>query len=299
MTSFTKAWNSFFFAPGSARNFGICRLLFFGWLFLAYLSWDFTGWALVDDVFHRPISIQKYFSLAVPSADVLLVLQRIWKVSLLLSCLGLFTRLSTASSFLLGLYLCTIPHSHGKIHHWDAMLLMTMAVFMFSRCGDAMSLDTLLPWGKGVDHKRYGDAGEYTWPVRMPCCILSIVMLAAGISKIKGGPDWVGPTNLSVLLMQHQYLIANTDPWVMWGAKLSTISWMCSMFALGTIVFEAGFPIALFTRWGKWVFLPGSILMFVSFRALLGPSFIEYIGSMYVFWINWDWVIGKFQKSPA
>ena len=44
-------------------------------------------------------------------------------------------------AFVFGLYRLGLPHNFGKVHHFDAMIVLVLGVMVFARLGDAWSLD--------------------------------------------------------------------------------------------------------------------------------------------------------------
>ena len=72
------------------------------------------------------------------------VIDAAWKLSLVFSAIGLFTRFSNATAFVLCVYLFGLPNSFGKTHHLDILLLWTFLIMTFSRCGDSWSVDRLI-----------------------------------------------------------------------------------------------------------------------------------------------------------
>ena len=77
-------------------------------------------------------------------APLLAVIQALWKVTLGLSCIGLFTRFSTVTSFILGVYLLGLPYNFGLLSHSNAILVFVLGIMALSRCGDSCSVDQLL-----------------------------------------------------------------------------------------------------------------------------------------------------------
>src|SRR5262249_40054607 len=107
--SISSRWNDFWFAPDTPHNLAFCRILFFGSLLLFYgLSlryWDFSAWGNVSDAFWQPTFFFSALRIPVLPSEVIAVFQGIWITALAMSCVGWFTRLSTATSLILGFYL--------------------------------------------------------------------------------------------------------------------------------------------------------------------------------------------------
>src|SRR5581483_6447824 len=89
------AWCRYWFTPQTPTNLGWCRALFCGLMFWYFVGQDFTSWALLPQNLFQPIWIFAKLHLPVFSPAVMRVLSGVWKVSLLLACIGLFTRIST------------------------------------------------------------------------------------------------------------------------------------------------------------------------------------------------------------
>jgi len=296
MQGLREWWMRFWFEPAEPLNLGLCRILFFGAFFLFYLGEDFSAWGEVSDVFWRPISFFQTFHLPVLSSALLAVVQWIWKASLLLSCLGLLTRASTVSSFILGVYLLGLPHNFGKVHHFDALVVIVLGIMALSRCGDACSVDRLMKKARGGSNlsvRRPRVSGEYTWPVRAVWLMFALIFFGAGVSKLRhSGLEWIFSDNMARMLISANILsadppAANFDPPVPWGLYIAQYSWLTQLLAAATVVLETSYPLALFSRRARWVIVPGVFFMQVGIRVLMGPSFYPFL-ICNLFWVPWD-----------
>src|SRR4051812_6588974 len=125
------------FAPESPLNLGLCRVLFFGIEFLYHLPTRFAPWGDVPKGLFKPVWMFERLHLPILPTTGLLVAEIVWKLALLLSCLGLFTRAATAVAAVGALYLLGVPFNYGKVYHVAAVMIFTMGVFALSRSGDA------------------------------------------------------------------------------------------------------------------------------------------------------------------
>jgi hypothetical protein len=263
-------------------------MLFFGSLFLFYLQRDFSVYAGVEDAFWRPIWLFSRFRLPVLSEDLLVIIQVLWKAALGLSCLGLFTRLSTVTSFLLGIYLLGLPHNFGKTDHSDAILVFVFGVMALSRCSDSLSVDRLL-WGLRHGKDSFARqpimSGEYTWPVRVIWLVMTLIFFGAGMSKVRhSGIEWVTSDNMAILMLKSFY---QNDPLTSWGLYIVQHRWLCSLLSAATIVFEVGYPLALFSRRARWIVVPAMASIQMGIRILMGISFRQFL-ICNLFWVPWD-----------
>src|ERR671910_162451 len=214
----------FWFEPVEPLNLGLCRILFFGALFLLYLDYDVTRWTEGSDSLWQPVWIFQILHLPVLSSSLLVVLQSVWKMSLALSCIGLFTRISTASSFILGIYLLGLPMNFGKVGHAQSLVVFVFGIMALSRCGDSCSIDRLI-WKarqrNDTSRQRPQVSGEYTWPVRAVWVMFALFFFAAGVSKLRhSGLEWIFSDNMAIMLIYHHYSFSNGDPFAAWGPPL-------------------------------------------------------------------------------
>jgi hypothetical protein len=286
-----ERWIRFFFKPVEPRNLGLCRVLFFGAFFLFYLPQDFSAWAYVGDSFYYPIVLFEILSLPVLPSALLVIIQGVWKVSLALSCFGLFTRVSTMSSVFLGIYLLGLGNNFGKQYQNETLVIISIGILALSRCGDAYSIDRLIRrWRHRsyLTEERPQISGEYTWPVRAIWVMFALIFFASGVSKLRhSGLEWIFSDNMAIAFITAQYHVSNVDPLTSWGLYLAQHAWLLHLVAAGTIVLEVSYPLALFSSKARWVIVPSVFFMLVGVRLLLGPTFDQYL-ICHLFWVPWE-----------
>jgi predicted DCC family thiol-disulfide oxidoreductase YuxK len=289
MSWLRQRWNHFWFEPSEPTNIGLARITFFGLLVVIYFGRDSSLWATIPDVFWMPIAVFRVLSVPVVSSDALGWLDRIWMVSLALSCVGFMTRGSTTVSFALGTYLLGLPHNFGKTHHSDTLIVLILGIMAVSRCGDAWSVDRLLRLARGKGN--FGGEGpprrdaEYTWPIRLVWALMAATFFSAGLSKLRySGLQWILSENMRFLLIRHQYTHV---PLVDWGPKLAQYHLLTQLLAVGSVALELGAPLAVFSRRLRLLIVPGLMLMQAGIWTVLGVSFLPYFAT-YVFWVPWD-----------
>ncbi len=253
---------------------------------------EFSAWATVSPAFWQPIWLFRVLHLGVPwTAGLLGALALVWRLSLVLSVVGLVTRLSTATAFVLGTYLLGLPQNFGKTHHFDAYVVVILGVLACSRCGDRCSLDALR-WRSRPDapetRARAEASGAYTWPIRMACVVVACVFFAAGAAKLRyGGLAWITSDNMARLLVAHGYPLANADPLTAWGPRLAAVPLVPHFLAASTVLIEVLYPLALVSHLARWVLVPGGVLLVLGIRGLMGPTF-ETLALCALFWVPWD-----------
>jgi hypothetical protein len=287
MKALRAYWNAFWFTPERPDNLGLLRALFYGLLLVFYATESWAEWADVSQAFWFPITLFKVLRLPVVSASALVVLGLLWKLSLLTSALGLFSRASALVAAAVGCYLLGLPHNFGKTHHFDAMVVLILGILACSRTADVFSLDRWLARRRGVVVEVVA-SGEYRWPVRAAWLVMSLVFFSAGFAKLyHGGLEWMVSDNMSSLLLQHGYQGANENPPVRIGLWVAQHPILCNLLAVGTVIIEFFYPLALFSRWARRFFPLGMCVALIGIRLMMGPTFFEFI-LCHVFWIPWD-----------
>ncbi len=289
-------WGRFWFAPASSADLGLCRMLFFGALLLFYLPRDTSAWGDVSRAFLVPIGLFEALHLPVATRAHLRALQTAWKAALGLSCAGLLTRASTVAAFLLGTYLLGLPHNFGKIHHHDAIVVLTLGIMALARSGDAWSVDAVVARRRGArtsGTRIAAVSGEYRWPIRTAWVVMALAFFAAGASKVRySGLAWVASDNLSITVLQNYYHRANADPLTSWGLYVVRHPGLARLLAAATLALELGFPLALVSRVARAILVPGAFAMLVGIRLAMGPSF-EQFALCFVFWVPWGRLRGR------
>ena len=281
---FVAHWNRFWFSATSPSNLGLCRILFFALFFRLYGFRDYTLWADVDHIFWMPGQLFDLLHLSPLPREGLAGLALLWKLSMLTSLLGLYTRASTTIAFLLAVYFLGLPHNFGKIHHSDALGLLIFGTMAIARCGDAWSLDARRRRKRGLS--AYVPSGEYRWPVQLVRVLMVVVFFAAGVAKLRvSGLDWALSENLRYTIIWHHY---NFEPPFDWGLRLAQHNGFCQALGLASLALELLAPLALLgPRW-RTVLVPALYLMQLGFWWLMGISFPPYLFCYYLFWLPWD-----------
>jgi hypothetical protein len=289
-----RIWNGFWFAPGSATTLGICRALFFGSLLLWQLPHDFRPWGAYSSVFWMPIWLFDTFHVPALQPSAIGWIQLLWKASLFLSAIGLFTRVAMPAAFVCGAYLMGLPHNFGQTQHFDTLVVFASGALALSHAADAVSLDAWLARRRAehpVGRSQLGDPGEYTWPIRFVWVAMALIFCAAGISKWRhSGLAWILSDNLALLLQRQQYHISDGEPWTNWGLWVARHGVVAKLLAGMSIGIETLFPLALVSRTARLVLVPAGLLFLIGIRTLMGPTFEQFM-LCYIFWVPWERVL--------
>jgi len=296
MRGLIRRWDRFWFAPAPASTLGTCRLLFFGSLFLWQWQHDFSGWGRFSSVFWMPVWLFDAAHVPQLSGSAIAGVQALWKASLLLSAIGLFTRPAMAVAFVLGTYLMGLPHNFGQTQHFDTLVVFASGALALSRAADACSLDALIAAASGRSPAAPPDDGEYRWPIRFVWVAMALIFCAAGISKIRhAGLEWIASDNLALLLLRQQYHISDGEPLTRWGILVARHGAVARALALMVVAIETLFPLALVSRHARSLFVPAGFAMLLGIRVLMGPTFEQFM-MCYVFWVPWAQVAAALRR---
>jgi hypothetical protein len=294
-------WDRWWFTPEAPLNLGVCRVLFFGAELVYHAQAHFKDWGGIPAALFQPVWIFERLHLPILPTTGLLVAEVVWKLAMLLAFVGLFTRAATVVSALGALYLLGVPFNYGKVYHLASIIIFTMTILAFSRCGDALSIDALLRRRRGLAPPAL--SGEYRWPVRMVWVMMATLFFNAGMAKVLRGPvwTWITSENMPVLMTQRHYMNANSMPLLNWGLFIAKHPALYMLFAAGSIVAETFCFVALFLRNPWRLLVPLSLLgMQVGIGLMMRVWFTPYM-VVYLFWVPWGDVIGwaKGRRQPT
>lgn len=274
--SVADAWNRFWFEPGPAVRLGLARAAFCIVAFFFYLPHDFSEWATATP-FWMPIWTFQTLHLPVVSSASLVVAQAVWKGALALSGLGLFTRASTLLAAILGTYLLGLPHNFGATQHYDTLVVFVLWILVFSRAGDARSLDALRARARG-EARRPSIDGEYTWPIRALWVLTALMFFGAGTSKLRhSGLEWALSDNLRLLLIRAYYHVSDGDPLTSLGLVVAKHAWLSRAIASSALALETLYIVTLFSRRLRPIVGCAGMFFFIGIRTLMGPTFEPYL----------------------
>ena len=295
-----ERWNGFWFEPTPPTDLGVSRLLFYGLLFAYYLPVSHVGWGAIPASWRDPLWIFQRLHLPIVSDDVLALMVAAWKASLLLSCLGFMTRVSTAVAFLLGAYLIGLPYNFGKTDHMTALVVFTLGIMALSWCGDAWSVDAFIRRRFRRKPPR-APSGEYRWPVRAVWLTMALVFFAAGVAKVREGRDdvwfstgFVFSEHFAISLVQQHY--GPNPPAVKWGLFIARHAWLAQAMAAASILIELAAPLALFSRRARRVVPPLLFALQLGIAVIMNVWFTRFL-FVYVFWVPWGRLLPRRLQS--
>jgi hypothetical protein len=304
MQTLRQSWMKLWFEPASPTNLAVCRILIFAMFLIRYLVLPIKAGSFAEKsaAFWNPVPLLGHFMLPILPGQWLRIFEVIWLCALGLASIGLFTRLSTALGFIFGFYLLWIPHNFGKLHHTDMVTILVLGVMMFSRCGDAFSLDRLIRKFRNRNIAPLASpapSGEYTWPIRMVWLIMTTIFFAAGVAKLRhSGLQWVFSDNMAVMLIKVNFLAyIDYPPLLPWGLFLARYLWVCQGLAAMVLMTEISYPLVLFSQRARRILAPGMFFILLGSTLVFLPSFVELL-ACHIFYVPWGRV-GRWCKAVS
>lgn len=277
------------FENRNGQFLGVLRFLFFA---LVYFYWagndHFLAWSYVPTEFWLANGLTQLLT-PVHSDLPWEFIFYAWRVFLLLSAVGLMTRFSMASVFLLSFVLVAHAQSFGYFTRMLMPLLWAMGILSLSRAGDHFSLDALIRKRRGLKPENLFSP-EYAWPIHLIRIVFCIVFFSAGFSKLTtSGIDWISSDTVRNFMIRAwitHFENRHVDLAGLNGLLFSQALLM-KLFALYTVSVELIAPLALFVKKLRYFIIAGLFCMQIGIKFTILVNFDLYI-ALYIFWLPMD-----------
>jgi hypothetical protein len=282
---FLAWWQDFWFRERPLVDLAISRIVLVAIVLYLDAGGRFLRVAMVASEHWSSIPLLRVFGIGQPGLDQLFWLERATQVALVAAGLGLLTNVSLvvalALQFLQECYLNCL----GKVTHATLPMLYALLFFALSPCGRRLSIDAVIrrarQGGESADANpiisRY--AG---WPLDLLFVELAAFYFQAGSSKLQdAGLAWADGYSLQF------YLLDLHQPAGMWLAGHLAL---CSALSAAVLVFELGFPLAIFVRRLRPFFLLGGFAFHLSTSVFMGIAFWP-VWALYGLFVPWSRIV--------
>ena len=171
------AFYATFLGAGSAHRLGVTRALFYLWFVVQLVLYEPGHYARLPAAFWEPPLLLGIF--APPDAGIFDAAVVALYAAGICASLGLFTRVATAVTALLALYVVGVMNGFGARNLHLSPVLLIACVMPFAPSGAAVSLDRWLG-RRGRGPRRCSPlSADFCWPVVMGvslgwCCLWSV-----------------------------------------------------------------------------------------------------------------------------
>ena len=213
----------------------------------------------------------------------------IFIICLVLSLIGLWTRISVLVTVVSAVYLLAILQIFGKINHSHHMVLFGV-ILCFSPCGDALSVDAYLRKRRGEGIPALAPARRYGAPLQWIMVLMGLIYFFPGIWKVaRGGQRWFSAANLHDLIARK--LLEFNPPTALQQWTLHH-HFVLVLGALFTIIFEVGWIFAVMDRRLRPSLIVSGLLFHSVTNMLMHISFWT-LRCCYVALVDWG-AVGSF-----
>ncbi|MCA1578182.1 MAG: hypothetical protein LC794_12570 [Acidobacteria bacterium] len=272
--------------PASAFALGVARVVVNGTFLVSVLITSFSALGRLPVTIMRPTGAMKllpwsfYDQLLTPRGMTILKIAIV--VSLLLSTAGLFTFISTKTSFVLVLFYQGLVRSFGHFNHDEMLAVYCLAVLAFTPCGDEFSLDHRLR-----KRKRALPAFAYAYPILLMQLLMAWVYFSSVLIKLRtAGLSYFSPDNFPSLAIYHS--LDNLH-----DTSFRLAFWLPQVrgfvpFAVGLVLlWEFIFPLAVFFPRMRWWILGAGVVFHLSTLFFMNIFFPHQL-ALYLLFVNWD-----------
>ncbi len=281
-----QRWDRFWFAPDSAVNLAVARILVSAQALWVLLSRDYAGLSGLPAPFWAGTRISARLRyLVFPGHETLeSTLQVVAIGALIAVLLGFYARPASLIAGALLYHLAPLealfwtpaPYVRGQ-----TLVTLCLIVLGASRCDDALAIrPTPAAGGQAVS------GGAYGWPLRLIQLFLAEVYLFSALTKLTAsGWGWASPTNIRNWLLR-----ATDDPeWTVFhqlGEWLASHPAVCLGIGVGTLLFELGFGLALFRKSTRVWLVPAALLFHLGILFSMNLTFLS--APLLLVFVDWE-----------
>ncbi len=272
--------------PNTAFALGVARVVVHGVFLVSVLLTSFSALGRLPVTIMRPTGAMKllpwnfYDQLLTPTGST--VLQAALILSLLLSTAGLFTVVSTKTSFLLVLFYQGLLRSFGHFNHDEMLGVYCLAVLAFTPCGAEFSLDQRLTKTR-KDRPQFA----YAYPILLLQLLMAWVYFSSALIKLRTtGLAYLSPDNFPALAIFHS--LDNLH-----DTSFRLAFWLPQVreylpYAVGLVLlWELLFPLAVFCQRLRWWILGAGFVFHLSTLFFMNIFFPHQL-ALYLLFIDWD-----------
>jgi hypothetical protein len=214
-------------------------------------------------------------------------------IALVAALLGLWTRWSCLAAAVLYLMMGGMIRQYAWFYHTGLVPLYALFALVFTRCGDAWSIDTWRRRRRGLPvppggEPRLSDA----WSAFAVWIVIAMPYLMAGLSKVRAGIWWFHPNNFKAILLKDalqpmQFSFEFID------LILRMPNWMITGMAITAVAGEIAMVCVLFSKRARLILPIVMGLMHLGIWLLQRVLFFDLILIQLLFLVPPHWFMGQ------
>jgi hypothetical protein len=267
----------------AAIRIGLCTVLALRLTRTVYLSIAGQPPAL-----YRPLSFMHAFG-SMPSWRAVVPVQIVGGVAAVLAALGWRARFTLPVAWASGTFLGGMTTSLGKVVHNDVLLLLCMVPLLVAPVSDAWSLDAR------AGRTERGSSLRYGWAVQTALIVVAGSYFFSGFAKlVNSGVAWAAGSNMRWIL----YISSDSRPTPdHWSLFIADRPWLAHLVAALILLLELGFPVILFWKRARPVFVIGAIAFHLGTWLTLGLDYWAQAATVVVVLIDWPAVVDRARRE--
>lgn len=273
VTDASRAWDLFWYHPRAPHTLAVIRIAtglmiaYMHGIWLSQVSYFFGPTAWVDGATNRALHAGDYcWSYLAYTSNVTLISghEIVAIVAGLAMAVGYKSRIVTPIAWFLTLMVC--HRQTGALFGLDQIVMMLSMYLMFSRCGDAYSVDQTLAQRQSRSPIAPSPSVSNNIATRLMQLHLCIIYLFGGISKMRGDFWWEGSAMWwSIANYEYQSLD------VVW---LGRSPMLIALATHVTLFWETFYCALVWPRWTRPIVLLLAVLVHGGIAIFLGmPTF--------------------------
>jgi hypothetical protein len=175
------------------------------------------------------------------------------------------------------LFLAALRGSRGKIFHIELLLVWASLPLVFAP-GDGR-------WTDRRPRRRYG------WAIRTSIAVMAVIYCMTGIWKLRNsGLEWVFSDNMKWALAWGR-VRGDRPPLGGVGTWLAYHEWMTQVFAGFILLFEVTFPLVVFFRRIRPLYIAAAWVFHLGTMGLLGLDYLVWPCTVTILLVDWPAVV--------
>ncbi len=294
MKTAIQAWDAFWFDGGSPVRLAVARVLTAAVSLWVLFSRDLPGISGLPPIFWSGVgNATRWRYLLFPGHMPLeRALQAVAALALFGVLLGLWPRFCALVSALIIYHLAPLesiiwtstPYGRGL----DAVIPL-IALFA-SPCADALSF-------RKPPDRTLRQTWEYAWPIRVIELMVICVYFFSGYSKLRDvGWEWTSADNMRTWMLVFNQG-SNARPFTAPGLWFAAHPALCHVIGIATILFELSFPVVLFSRRARWVYIPGALIFHTAIFLTMNITVVFPI--LFLVFLQHNWLRDLLNRPSA
>lgn len=282
----TEVLRRFFLAEGHALNLAVFRIVLFAVLFVR-ADLDSIGWyaALSAELRFPPPGWEGLLAVLPVTPEAALAAAWVVKAACVFGMVGLWSRASAATVFVVGLYALGVLQFYGKVSHFHHLMWFA-ALLALSPAGHALSVDAWLRARRGARAGALPPPERhraYALPLRFVWLLMGLVYFFPGFWKAwRAGARWALSDNLRLTMYQKWTEFGDWAP----AFRIDHYPVLYQAAGAATILFELSFLLLILFPLGRAVALVGGLAFHQMTNAFMRISF-WHLQPMYVSFVDW------------